>query len=90
MSLCLNDKTVHLKSRERTISCIVCYVNSMNISKLRTHGRSEQDVMSAQSLQSCLTICDIMDCRPPGSTVHGILQARILDRVVLPSLRRSF
>ena len=32
--------------------------------------------MHAQSLQSCLTPCDPMDCSPPGSSVHGILQAR--------------
>ena len=25
--------------------------------------------------QSCLTLCDSMDCSPPGSSVHGILQA---------------
>ena len=30
-------------------------------------------------LQSCLTLCDLMDCSPPGSSVHGILQARILE-----------
>ena len=29
--------------------------------------------------QSCLTLCDSMDCCPPGSSVHGILQARILE-----------
>ena len=29
--------------------------------------------------QSCLTLCGPMDCRPPGSSVHRILQARILD-----------
>ena len=29
--------------------------------------------------QSCPTLCDPMDCSPPGSSVHGILQARILD-----------
>ena len=33
-----------------------------------------------KSLQSCLTLCDIMDCSPRGSFVHGILQARILER----------
>ena len=35
--------------------------------------------------QSCLTLCDNMDCSPPGSSVHGILQARILEWVVFPS-----
>ena len=38
----------------------------------------------AKSLQSCLTLCDPMDCSPPGSSVHGILQARILERVLCP------
>ena len=32
----------------------------------------------------CLTLCDPMDCSLPGSSVHGILQARILECVVLP------
>ena len=33
--------------------------------------------------QSCLTLCDTMDCSPPGSSVHGILQARIKDWVAI-------
>ena len=32
---------------------------------------------------SCLTLCDPMDCGPPGSSVHGILQARILEWVAI-------
>ena len=34
---------------------------------------------AAKSLQSCPTLCDPMDSSPPGSSVHGILQARILE-----------
>ena len=34
--------------------------------------------------QSCLTLCDSTDCSPPGSSVHGILQARILEWVAYP------
>ena len=34
--------------------------------------------------QSCLTLCDPMDCSPPGSSVHGIFQARTLDWVANP------
>ena len=34
--------------------------------------------MRAKSLQSCLTLCDPMDCNLPGSSVHRISQARIL------------
>ena len=41
--------------------------------------------MHANSLQSCLTLCDPMGCSPPGSSVHGILQARILEWVAVPS-----
>ena len=35
--------------------------------------------------QSCPTLCDHMDCSPPGSSVHGILQARILEWVAISS-----
>ena len=31
----------------------------------------------------CLTLCDPMGCNPSGSSVHGIFQARILDRVAI-------
>ena len=34
--------------------------------------------------QSCLTLCDPMDCSLPGSSVHGILQARILEWTAIP------
>ena len=39
-------------------------------------------------LQSCLTLCDPVDCSLPGSSVHGTFQARILEWVAVPSLRR--
>ena len=38
--------------------------------------------------QWCLTLCDPMDCSPPGSSVHGILQAGILQWVAVPFSRR--
>ena len=37
-----------------------------------------------QSLKSCLTLCNPMDYSLPGSSVHGILQARILEWVAFP------
>ena len=40
--------------------------------------------MHTQSLQLCLTLCDPMDCSSPGSSVRGILQARILEWVAFP------
>ena len=41
------------------------------------------------SLQLCPTLCDPMDCSPPGSSVHGILQTRRLEWVAMPSSRGS-
>ena len=34
---------------------------------------------AAKSLQSCLTLCDPMDCSLPGSSVHGVFQATVLE-----------
>ena len=39
--------------------------------------------------QSYLTLCDPMDCSPPGFSVHGIFPARILERVAVPFSRGS-
>ena len=39
--------------------------------------------------QSCPTLCDPMDCSPPGSSVHGIFQARVLKWVAISSSRGS-
>ena len=38
---------------------------------------------AAKSLQSCLTLCDPIDCSPPGSPIPWILQARILEWVAI-------
>ena len=34
---------------------------------------------AAKSLQSCPTLCDPMDCSPPGASIHGTFQARVLE-----------
>ena len=47
-------------------------------------------VLTCLVTQSCLTLYDPMDCSPPGSSVHRILQARILKWVAMPSFRGSF
>ena len=39
--------------------------------------------------QLCPTLCDPMDCSPPGSSVHGISQAKILEWVAIPFSRGS-
>ena len=40
-------------------------------------------------IQLCLTLCDSMDCSPSSSSVHGILQERLLEWVAIPFSRRS-
>ena len=54
-------------------------------------GRSKREGIYvytfAQSLQSCLTLCDPRDGSPPGFSVPGILQATILEWVAMPSSR---
>ena len=47
---------------------------------------SEMKVLATQSSQ---TLCDPRDCGPPVSSVHGIVQARMLRWVAMPSSRRS-
>ena len=44
---------------------------------------SPHSLMHAKSLQSCPNLCNPMDCSPPGSSVRGILQARILEWVAI-------
>ena len=43
----------------------------------------------AKLLQSCSTLCDPMDCNPPASSVHRILQARTLEWVAMPTSGRA-
>ena len=46
-------------------------------------------MLLAKLLQSCPTLCDPMDCSRPGSSVRGILQARIVEWVAIPSSSAS-
>ena len=51
---------------------------------------SIESCVYAQSLQSCLILCDPVDHGPPGSSVHGILHPRILEWVAMPFSREPF
>ena len=50
----------------------------------------QNEYVHAKSLQSWLTLCDAMDSSPPGSSVYGILQARMLEWVAMLSSRGIF
>ena len=49
----------------------------------RRGGTLQYYLWHTNTAQSCPTLCDPMDCSPPGSSVHGILQARILEWVAI-------
>ena len=53
------------------------------------HAGKKRMKMKALVAQSHPTLCDSMDGSPPGSSAHGILQARILEWVAVPSSRDS-
>ena len=56
---------------------------------MMSHSGPTYQCVCAKSLQPCLTLCDAMDCSPPDSSVHGNLQARILEWIAMPSSRGS-
>ena len=47
---------------------------------------------AAKSLQSCPTLCNPMDCSPPGSSIHGLFQARVLEwsAIVAKTVKKKF
>ena len=53
-------------------------------------GKHSWEHLKVLVTQSYPTLCDPMDCSPPGSSVHGLLQARILEWVAIPFSRGSF
>jgi len=54
-----------------------------NADSLMPNRLSGDALCWAQSTQLCLTLCDLMDCSPPGSSVHGVSQAIILEWVAI-------
>ena len=77
------------------------YLGQMIISLLRLPSVEQEGIFTALSVhvgegegedevaQSCLTLCDPVDCSLPGSSVDGILQARILEWVAISFSRGS-
>ena len=63
------------------------YEGSQNVIERNLMG--EQRYVKVLVPQSCLTLCESVDCSLPGSSVHVILQARILEWVAIPFSRGS-
>ena len=56
---------------------------------IKAHYNEVCACVRAKLLQSCLTLCNPVDCSPSGSSVHRIPQERTLEWVVMPSCRGS-
>ena len=56
---------------------------------LHSVSNGSKQVVRAKSFQSCPTLCNRMDCSLPSSSVHEILQARILEWIAMPSSKGS-
>ena len=72
-------------------SCLISSLLSMTCLPSILEGGSSLLLYAVKVLvaQSCLTLCNPMDCSPPDFSVHGILQARILEWVAIPFSRES-
>ena len=65
------------------------YYKQLRYTKLFLPVRLVGNEVKVLVAQLCQTLCDPMDCSPPGSSVHGILQARILEWVIIPFSKGS-
>ena len=80
--------TKGIKSLKHGYGLLLSISISENISqgnKCMSKMNSNNAAAAAKSLQACPTLCDPIDGSPPGSPVPGILQARTLEWLLLPS-----
>ena len=74
---CREDNVLHIDSININIMVVVHY----NFASSDYWGKLDKvyPYCLVCITQLCLTLCDPMDCSPPGSSIHGILRARILE-----------
>ena len=67
---------------------MITFIWKNDIYQGQNYRKNNEERMCVHSklLQCCVTLCNPMDCSPPGSSVHGIFQARILEWVPCPPL----
>ena len=85
-ALCVALSLLSLYSK-RTVSIKVVYGSGAKIPKVSKYGLIHTLCVRAKFLQLCLTLFDPINCSLPGSSVHQILQSRILEWVATPSSR---
>ena len=62
----------------------ISFENTLMVTKQLVFAYIAAAAAAAKSLQSCPTLRDPMDCSPPGSSLHGTFQARVLEWVAIP------
>ena len=65
------------KKSKALVGWVICAWSALTTKCLTTKMAEKGAESESEVAQSCLTLCDPMDCSLPGSTVHGIFQARI-------------
>ena len=67
-------------------------INPKHMQSKESYSKVHQNQDATKAVHACFNqvqLCNPMDYSPPGSSVHGILQARMLERVTVPSSRES-
>ena len=78
------EKREEMNATQSLLTCLECWLSA----RPRAKPQMGNFLLLASS-QSCPTLFNPMDCSPPGSSVHGILQARILEWLAIPFSRGS-
>ena len=95
MEILIEEKRHRISTAEKLEDCIdfateLIFAEVQAYTNHNSYTTYVYDCMQACSVvQSCPTLCNPTDCSPPGSSIHGILQARILEWVVICSSRGS-
>ena len=81
--LCTSVKTQVISEKLRRVTLV------KGESKEARQDRSNRDFVTCSSAHSCSSLCNPEDCSTPGSSVHGVLQARMLEWVAISYCRES-
>ena len=73
----------------RILDYLTCLLRNLYTGQETTVRIGHETTDWSQIAQSCPTLCDPMDCSLPGFSIHGILQARILEWIAISFSRRS-
>ena len=89
--MCYKVRSQEQNERTYFLSYKVCQSHTCVQKQITGEGWGRRvDLGKVLVTQSCPTLCDPTECSPPGSSVHGILQAKILEWVAISFSRVSF